>query len=267
MYSNINQLELMMQDDQQAVILEVKDLEVGYAERLFPALNFKISAGQAWALVGRNGSGKSTLIKTLVGILKPWRGEIIGKAGLRLAYVPQRTSISLELPRTSLEIVQEGWDHGWSFLNPWHQERKEQAMMALKQVHADHLSRQRFDQLSEGQKQRVLIARALIAKPDFLILDEPTSAMDPINEMEIFQLLEEICYHQNKSILVASHHPQVVPVLSNYAIYVDRFSQYSAAGAVSEVCTGEAFEKAYGTAYCPLHGGDQLKKGHLHAGH
>lgn len=117
MYSNINQLELMMQDDQQAVILEVKDLEVGYAERLFPALNFKISAGQAWALVGRNGSGKSTLIKTLVGILKPWRGEILGKAGLKLAYVPQRTSISLELPRTSLEIVQEGWDHGWSFLN------------------------------------------------------------------------------------------------------------------------------------------------------
>ncbi len=250
-----------------SIILEVKDLEVGYGESLFPALNFKIASGQAWALVGRNGAGKSTLIKTLVGILKPWRGHILGKTDLRIAYVPQRTSISLELPRTSLEIVQEGWDHGWSFLFPWHRERKAQALLALKQVHADHLSQQRFDQLSEGQKQRVLIARALVAKPDLLILDEPTSAMDPINEMEIFELLENICYHQNKSILVASHHPQVVPVLSNYAIYVDRFSQYSAAGAVTEVCTGEAFEKAYGTAYCPLHGGEQLKKGHLHDGH
>ncbi len=244
------------------LLLKAEKLEVGYHKSLFKALDFEIYAGQGWALVGRNGSGKSTLIKTMVDLIQPIGGVLHKKDGLKIAYVPQRNLFSMELPRTSLELVEEGWDQGWSFLRPWDKTRTQKAHEALKIVDALSLASQSFSELSEGQKQRVLIARALVCDPQLLILDEPTSAMDPINEKAIFELLEKICYEQKKAILVASHHPQIVPALAGFAIYVDRPTSYSAAGPVNEICTGEAFERVYGTSYCPLHGGEKLVEAH-----
>jgi zinc transport system ATP-binding protein len=241
---------------QKTHLVHIDALEVGYQKKpLLPPMTLDLHKSEIWALVGQNGSGKSTFLSTLIGTLPPVKGSIEWIPNARLAWVPQRNHMQHTNFVTVFDLVAEGIQRQWSFLRPWSsQPIKLKVKEALSWVHAEHLSLKTFSILSEGQKQRVLIARALMSRPDILLLDEPTSAMDPINEKLIFDLLDELRHTQELSVIVASHHAQVIPSLADFAFFLDSKEHVALSGKVSDILQHPAFLKSYATiCHHPIH--------------
>ncbi|MEZ4472682.1 MAG: metal ABC transporter ATP-binding protein [bacterium] len=204
-------------------LLATVGLRVGYdGHSLLPAIDLRIEAGQIWALIGRNGGGKSTLLRTLLGLQARVGGRIDRRPGLRVAYVPQRGDHDLAVPGRVIDVVRGGLDRGWSFLRPRALLDHGGVDRALEATSMAGLARHRFSTLSEGQKQRVLVARALAGDPHILLLDEPTSAMDPVNEEAIFSLLHDLSHQRDLAILVASHQMSFVPRFASHVVMVDK---------------------------------------------
>ncbi|MCB9546153.1 MAG: metal ABC transporter ATP-binding protein [Myxococcales bacterium] len=206
-----------------ASLVSTVGLRVGYAGRpLLPAIDLAIEPGQIWALIGRNGGGKSTLLRTLLGLQPRVGGRMERRAGLRVAYVPQRGDHDPAVPGRVRDVVRGGLDRGWSFLKPSALLDRGAVERALAATETTALARHPFATLSEGQKQRVLIARALAGEPHLLLLDEPTSAMDPVNEEAIFSLLHDLSHQRDLAILVASHQMSFVPRFASHVVMVDK---------------------------------------------
>jgi len=229
-------------------------LQIGYAGRsILPPLDLAVGGGQAWALVGRNGSGKTTAMRTLLGLLPPIAGRIERALGVRIGYVPQRATVDASVPGRVVDVVRAGLDHGWRFLDPRVPLRGGAAVKrALEAVDALDLRRQHFARLSEGQKQRVLIARALVAEPALMVLDEPTSALDPVSEEGIFGLLDRLRRQRDLALVIASHQLSYVPRFATHALLLDREHGVALAGTAAEILTAPAFHARYGAAAAGL---------------
>ncbi len=225
--------------------LVCKDLQIGRAGTpLLPALNLQVSPGDVWVLVGRNGSGKSTLMQTLLGALKPVAGSFTVQPTSQLAHVPQRESHDLCVPSRAWDMVESGVDREWGFWR-WGG-RKESVIKALADVGATELGREPYGHLSEGQKQRVLMARAIASEPDVLLLDEPTSAMDPLAEQNIFEVIEALRHERSLSVIIASHSLAVLPAIATHIVYMDRDDQIALAGEREDVLSDPRFRARYG---------------------
>lgn len=237
-----------------APLLAADALAVGYAgASILPPLAFAVRPGEAWALFGRNGSGKTTLLRTLLGLLPPTRGEIARAPGLRLGYVPQRGGYDLSIPARVVDVVRDGTAAGRSYLRPLLAPADHAAVArAMDDTDTTGLAAQAFTALSEGQKQRVLVARALVARPALLVLDEPTSAMDARNERAIFDLLAALRARHGIAVLVASHSTEAVARCSTHAVFVDRDHGHVTAGAIADVLRDPEFVRHYGEV---AHGG------------
>jgi ABC-type Mn2+/Zn2+ transport system ATPase subunit len=200
-------------------LLELEHVVAGYGRHVvLPDVSLRLRRGSFTGLLGANGSGKSTLIKTLLGIISPLGGRLeyfqSNDQPHVLGYTPQRDSLDPIYLLSSYEVVLMGTCGRVSpGLRPSHSER-EWARQCLTDTGADHLSRKLFSQLSGGQKQRVLIARALATKPDFLLLDEPTSGIDAAARQAIMEVLKRIHAEQKLTILIASHD---LPLIRSYA--------------------------------------------------
>ncbi len=229
-------------------LLSVESLVVGYHQKgILPPVEFTVSRGEVWGIIGPNGSGKSTLLKTLLGLLRPVSGKLSRHDGLTLGYVPQRTVLDLAVPARVIDVVSGGLDRGWSFLNPVYLRRhKSQIARAMQDTQVDALARQQFSTLSEGQKQRVMIARALASDPSLLVLDEPTSAMDAGAERLMFELLGELRASRDLAVLLVSHHLPVLGEFATHAIYVDRDKAFIQSGEIKAVCACQPCMTRYG---------------------
>ncbi|HEY8392820.1 MAG TPA: ABC transporter ATP-binding protein [Capillibacterium sp.] len=193
-----------------ANVIELVNVSFAYDHRLIlENINLEIAAGDFFAIVGPNGGGKTTLLRLLLGNLEPVAGEIRifdrppRKARRFIGYVPQQGSIDREFPVSALEVVLMGRLTPASFFSRYREEDYAAASAAMRAVGVEELASYRFGDLSGGQKQRVLIARALVAQPQLLILDEPTSSVDYEVEQEIYQLLTEL--NQRVTIVMVSH--------------------------------------------------------------
>ena len=160
-------------------------------------VSFAITAGQFVALTGSNGSGKSTLLRVLLGILPPRSGrvEILGAAPSamrdrwRIGYVPQRPAAAELLPATVADVVAAGLlsRRGW-----WRRPKdldRSALTGALRAVALEEMRDRRLSELSGGQRQRAFIAKALVAEPDLLILDEPTAGVDAESQARFREVL------------------------------------------------------------------------------
>jgi len=177
--------------------------------------------------------------------------------------VGQRHELEALVPQRSLDVVRGGVDRGWSFLRPWSNgPARRAAEQAIQDTEVEALLRQPFAELSEGQKQRVLIARALASTPDLLTLDEPTSAMDPFHEEAIFRLLEQITNARQLGVVVASHHMHILTECAAHAIYVDREYQVAISGSFAEVAEHSIVRARYGDlmAARPCHSLHELQR-------
>ncbi len=228
-------------------VLTVRDLVVGYNGRpLLPPIRFDVRPGQLWALVGRNGSGKTTLLRTLLGLLPRLGGAATLAPGASIGYVPQRTELDPLVPTRVVDLVRGGTDLGWSFLSPRAAlARRAAVQRAMAETDCARFATCQVAELSEGQKQRVLLARALACEPALLILDEPTSAMDVASEAAVFDLLDQVRAQRDLAVLVVSHHLSLMTERATHALVVDRDDQVALAGPMAEVIRKSAFLERY----------------------
>lgn len=247
------------------VVLEAKNLRPGYGKTpILPPLSFSMREGEIWALFGPNGGGKSSLLRTLLGLQPAVEGSVV-RTKIRTSSVPQRQHIDPLVPGRVIDVVRAGADRGWSFLRPFgSKEAKASIERAIEDAEIQDLLHQPFAELSEGQKQRVLIARALSSDPGLLTLDEPTSAMDPFHEEAVFRLLEKVAETRKLAVLVASHHMHVLTECAHKAVFVDRERDVVATGTFEAVAAHPTVIARYGDLMSvrPCH---NLGETHRHA--
>ena len=178
------------------------------------ACTFDVQAGERLALVGSNGSGKSTLLRTLHGLITPASGRIERNSRARQAMLFQRPYM---LRASVLHNVALGqWLNG----APWRQ-AKAQAMQALERVGLADLAQRNAKGLSGGQQQRVALARAWALKPKILLLDEPTSSLDPTAKREVERLMAEFA-DAGMTLIFSSHNLGQVKRLASRVMYLEQ---------------------------------------------
>ncbi len=186
-------------------IIEVSHVSVSYGRvKALEDVSFTIEKGAFLSIIGPNGGGKTTLIKVLLGLIKPREGSLKIHSDKPVGYVPQFNSFERRFPITVCRVVLMGSLSGKNPLfHRYGQADKDRAheLMALLGIEALH-DRQ-ISQLSGGQMQKVLIARALMTDPDVLILDEPTSSIDAESRTEIYGILNKL--KGEKTIILISH--------------------------------------------------------------
>ncbi|MCK6502103.1 metal ABC transporter ATP-binding protein [Myxococcota bacterium] len=226
-------------------LLRCERLVVGYGGRpVLPPVDLEIRPGEFWVVVGRNGSGKTTWFRTLLGLLSPVSGQVAWPQGRRpIAYVPQRSAFDELYPVPVREVVAMGAERGWSFLSPGGG-RGDRVRQALTEVGAWELRDRNFRALSEGQKQRVLLARMLCSQAGIALLDEPTAAMDAVAEEEAMAMLDGLRRAHNLALVVVSHHLQVAFRHADRILFLDPEVGVEV-GTVAEIQQSEAWRARY----------------------
>jgi ABC-type Mn2+/Zn2+ transport system ATPase subunit len=231
-----------------AAVLHVEQLEVGYRRQpILPSISFAIENEELWALVGRNGAGKATPLPTLLGLLPQVRGTVTWKPDVRIGYVPQRSEIDLTVPARARDVVALGLDAAWSFMRPL--KRRDHVRAVLAEVGMEHLVDQPFVAMSDGQRQRVLVARALASDPDVLILDEPTNGMDLAAERAAFDLFAKLKSARKLALIVVSHRVSMLGARASHILWVDKDEGHVVAGDVDVVRHHPSFIAHYGAAF------------------
>ena len=191
-------------------LLRLDEVSAGYGRHaVLRGLNLEIAQGSFTCLLGANGSGKSTLLRTILGILPPlagqveWVGRSVGPPVV--GYVPQREALDSVFPVSCFEMVLMGACgrvRPGRFLGA---AEKSWAQQCLRETGTEGLARRRFSETSGGQKQRVLIARALMTRPEFLVLDEPTAGIDAGATQDVLDLLKRLHAQQTLTVLMVNH--------------------------------------------------------------
>jgi zinc transport system ATP-binding protein len=166
---------------------------------LVEGIDLSIARGEIVTLIGPNGSGKSTTAKMVTGVLKPSMGTVARKPGLKIGYVPQKLSIDWTMPLTVDRLM--------TLTGRFSRAEIEAALDA---VGARRLLHAAVQELSGGEFQRVLFARAMIRKPDLLVLDEPVQGVDFSGEVALYELVRKIRDTTRAGILMISHDLHVV---------------------------------------------------------
>ncbi len=234
----------------------VRDAGVRLGDRwIWRHVDLDVAAGEFVAILGPNGSGKSTLIKALLGLLPLAEGSIhvLGVAAARrsrrVGYLPQRRTFDTDVRVRGRDIVRLGVDGArWGFSLPGSR-RSREAQRRVDNV-AELVGAAGFidapiGELSGGEQQRLLIAQALVAHPDVLLLDEPFDSLDISNQQAISGLVETICAERGVTVVLVAH--DVNPILT----YLDRVIYVAGGGAVSgrpdEVITTATLTRLYGS--------------------
>ncbi|MEI4484933.1 metal ABC transporter ATP-binding protein [Frigidibacter sp. MR17.14] len=181
-------------------LIETHGLTVGHGgDPVLTGVDFAIAPGEIVTVIGPNGSGKSTLLRALIGLIRPDAGAIRRRAGLKIGYVPQKLALDPTLPMTVRRFL--------SLPKPV---SEAEAAAALARTGVPDLGARQIARLSGGQAQRVMLARALLAKPDILILDEPTQGLDQPATSGFYQLVAEVRAQTGVAVLMVSHDLHVV---------------------------------------------------------
>ncbi len=181
-------------------------LEIG-KRRILDAVNVDVRAGEIVTIIGPNGAGKSTLVRAMLGLLPLTSGRIEMRKGLRAGYVPQRFPLTANVPLSVARLMS-------LTLRPSSSEIDE----ALAETGISGLRDAPVTQLSGGELQRVLLARALLRKPDVLVLDEPVQAVDFIGEAKLYELIGDIRKKHGCGILMVSHDLHMVMAESDHVV-------------------------------------------------
>ncbi len=210
----------------EAPALQFSHVTLGYENIVTTVdLNLTIPAGDYLCIIGENGSGKSTFVKGMLGLIRPLKGEITFTGSWKrsdIGYLPQQTPAQRDFPASVREIVRSG------FLNQMHhrpfytQAEKADAQKAMEKLGILNLQRRCYRELSGGQQQRVLLARALCAAQKLLILDEPTTGLDPSAAEECYQVLQTLNLTEQIAIVMVTHD---VERATHYAKHILRLGQ------------------------------------------
>jgi zinc transport system ATP-binding protein len=198
-------------------------------------VSFAVASGEFVCITGPNGAGKTTLLKSLLGIIPAERGEMsfFGEPSTAMAsrskigYLPQKNlSINPLFPASSEEVVLVGLMADRSFPKRVRPDDRATAREALALLGAEDLAERAFSELSGGQQQRVLLARALVNRPELLLLDEPSTALDPESREEFFGLLKALNREQGITVVIVTHDMDYVGRYASKILVIDRSVVY-----------------------------------------
>lgn len=195
-------------------VVDINNLSFAYdRQEVISGLNFQIRQRDFVGIVGSNGAGKTTLLKMIVGLIKPVSGEIrlfdrplsLFKDWERIGYVPQTNSFNPLFPATVREVVLSGLYGRKKLFKRMTKEDHNKCDEALTTMGISDLANRKIGQLSGGQQQRAFLARALINRPDLLILDEPTVGIDRETQESFVQLIRHMHQHHDITFIMVSH--------------------------------------------------------------
>lgn len=196
-----------------------------------------LEAGKIVTLIGPNGAGKTTLVRTILGLMKPDRGTLHRRPGLRIGYMPQKIHIDPSLPLSVKRFLTLGGT----------------PRMALSEVLAltgiAHLHNARLQSLSGGETQRVLLARALLRDPDLLVLDEPVQGVDVRGQAALYELINTIRLRQGCGVLLVSHDLHLVMANTDTVVCLNQ--HVCCHGRPEEVTTDPAYLELFGDTLAP----------------
>lgn len=200
---------------------------------LVRGVSMEVKAGEIVTFIGPNGSGKTTTAKLALGIVRPDEGQVHQKPGLRVSYVPQKLAVNWTLP---LSVNR--------FLQLTNKASQQQAEAALEATETLHLAEAQISTLSGGEFQRVLLARAIIRSPEFLVLDEPVQGVDFNGEIALYKLIEDIRTRLNCGILLISHDLHVVMSSTDHVICLN--GHVCCSGTPASVASSKEFKSLFG---------------------
>jgi zinc transport system ATP-binding protein len=194
------------------ILLGAREVHFSRAGRtILEGVDLDLAPGEIVTLIGPNGAGKTTLVRILLGLERPDRGTITRRDGLTIGYAPQRFDRDPAIPMTVARFLALGSSH-----------TPAQAEAALGEVGATRVIGQQLSELSGGELQRVVLARALLRHPNLLVLDEPVRGVDYAGEAELYDLIGRIRDARGVGILLVSHDLHVVMAQSDRVICVNR---------------------------------------------
>ena len=212
-------------------MIELKDFSIGFGERrLLSHVNTIFPKAKLTALIGRNGTGKSTLMKALCGLNENYSGEILidgenlrkiprNKLASKIAYV------NTQRPRMANLKCKDVVELGRSPYTGWHgklsEKDRELVRSSIERVGMTEYSERYFNSLSDGESQKIMIARAIAQDTDIILLDEPTSFLDLPTRYELVSLLKKLTEDQGKCIIFSTHELDIALKMSDYIALVD----------------------------------------------
>jgi zinc/manganese transport system ATP-binding protein len=232
-------------------VLAVEDVSVDLGgRRVLDRVSFGVEAGQLTGLIGSNGAGKTTLLRVVLGLQRASSGRVLingvsGSAqGGSVGYVPQRLVVDPDMPLRTRDLVALGLD-GHRFGLPLRSARRHRAVeQMLEAVDAQAFADTRVGHLSGGELQRVLIAHALIARPDLLLLDEPLAGLDLRSAQEIIAVLDRITEHEQVSVLISAHEMNALLPVMDRVVYLA--AGRAASGPTDQVIRTDVLSRLYG---------------------
>ena len=193
-------------------LVEARSVSVQFGRRrVLDDVDLAVRAGEIVTLVGLNGAGKSTLIRVILGIMKPDDGAVIQAPGLRIGYSPQHVHRDPILPMTVRRFLTLG--------APAPRKKLEEV---LDEVGADPILGYPLAEISGGEMQRVLLARALLREPNLLVLDEPLAGVDVTSQSELYQLISDIRDRHGCGVLLVSHDLHLVMAATDTVVCLNR---------------------------------------------
>ncbi len=232
-------------------ILELDGIGVWLSGReILDDVKFGVGPGELVGLIGSNGAGKTTIFRVVLGLLAPSSGRVLidGRPRPRrnrsVGYVPQKIALDPDMPLRSRDLVALGLDgHRLGVPLP-SRRRRELVDEMLHAVDATRFADSRVGSLSGGEQQRVMIAHALVSRPELLLLDEPLANLDLRSEQEVVELLARIAKEKGLAVLISAHDLNPLLPVVDRVVYVAH--GHVASGTTDEVVTTEVLTRLYG---------------------
>ena len=208
-------------------------------------ISLKLNQGEITTLIGPNGAGKSTLVRIVLGLIEPDSGSVVPRADLRIGYMPQKISIDPTLPISTCRFLQ--------LANTSHEDCHE----ALATVGISHLVATPIQKLSGGELQRALLARAILRKPNLLVLDEPVQGVDVNGQNSLYKLIGGLSKSLNCAVLMVSHDLHIVMSATDQVICLNHHI----------CCSGRPDQVTQDPAYLDIFGQSTDKATAIYAHH
>ncbi len=215
-------------------LIRLQQVSVGFRqESVLENVQLTVNAGEIVTLIGPNGAGKTTLVRAVLGLLKPDSGSVWRKPKLRIGYMPQKLTVDPTLPLSVLRFLRlvPGVDRA-------------AALAALAEVGAEQVIDSPLQNISGGELQRVLLARALLREPELLVLDEPVQGVDVAGQAELYRLITQLRDRHGCGVLMVSHDLHLVMSTTDQVVCLNR--HVCCSGHPEQVSGDPAFVELFG---------------------
>lgn len=243
-------------------ILDIKGLSFIADKPILDSINWEVNKGERWILMGANGAGKTSLISTICAYTTPSAGNLTvdgntysdcnwQKVREKIALVSSHIKRKIEPYESVLDVVVSG---KFAMINYWGRITKNlraEALQKLEYLKIEHIAKSLWLNISQGERQKVMLARALMLNPSVIFLDEPCAGLDPLARINFIKFLDELSNDKsNKAIILATHYVEEIPTSFTHALLLKN-GKVLASGKIKDVLTSKNLSETYG-AKCTL---------------